>query len=260
MLRTAVRPRWLLLLAVVLAASAGMARLGEWQLNRARESSRSAEVTRLGEQPVPLTSVVVPRAALKAEAVNRPVTASGRWDAGRRVLLPGRELDGRRGLWVLTPLVLADGSAVPVVRGWVASPADAPIVDDTASAAPVTVTGVLRVPEPRFDTLPGTDLGLPPDQLPRIDVTELVKRWPYPLVDAWVQAESQTPAAPAAIRPVPVEATSGGFAWRNLSYALQWWIFAACGLFLWWRLVRDDHQRRAAADPSDPDPDPKEAP
>jgi hypothetical protein len=38
-------------------------------------------------------------------------------------------------------------------------------------------------------------------------------------------------------------------AWQNLSYALQWFVFAGFGLFMWWRLVRDDHRgtlRRAA--------------
>ena len=37
MLRTALKPRWLALLVVVLVAAAVMARLGEWQLGRARE-------------------------------------------------------------------------------------------------------------------------------------------------------------------------------------------------------------------------------
>jgi hypothetical protein len=33
--------------------------------------------------------------------------------------------------------------------------------------------------------------------------------------------------------------------WRNLAYAVQWWLFAAFGVFMWWRVVRDDHELRS---------------
>ena len=44
------------------------------------------------------------------------------------VFVSGREHDGQDGYWVVTPLTVdgADGSALPVVRGWVADPAEAP--------------------------------------------------------------------------------------------------------------------------------------
>lgn len=243
MLRTALRPRWLLLLVVVVVATAGMARLGQWQLDRARESSRSAERERLSAAPVDISTVIRPQQAIPNDGIERPVTATGRWDGARRVLLPGRSLEGRTGLWVLTPLVLADGSAVPVMRGWVPSAED-PAASAAETSETVTVTGVLLPPEPRLDTAPGTDLGLPADQIPRIDVVELVKRWPHPLVDAYVHLRTASPDAAPAPTPVPLEARSDGVSWRNFSYALQWWIFAAFGLFLWWRIVRDDHLRR----------------
>jgi cytochrome oxidase assembly protein ShyY1 len=38
-----------------------------------------------------------------------------------------------------------------------------------------------------------------------------------------------------------------GLAWRNLAYALQWWVFAAFALVLWWKMVRQDALERAAA-------------
>ena len=28
-------------------------------------------------------------------------------------------------------------------------------------------------------------------------------------------------------------------AWRNLLYALEWWVFGAFAAFVWWRFVRD---------------------
>ena len=33
---------------------------------------------------------------------------------------------------------------------------------------------------------------------------------------------------------------------QNFGYSIQWWLFSAFGLFLWWRVVRDAARRRAA--------------
>ena len=51
MLRTALKPRWLALLAVVLVAAAVMARLGEWQLDRARDQGERDRVARPPRTP-----------------------------------------------------------------------------------------------------------------------------------------------------------------------------------------------------------------
>jgi cytochrome oxidase assembly protein ShyY1 len=42
---------------------------------------------------------------------------------------------------------------------------------------------------------------------------------------------------------VPESEPPSGFALQNLSYALQWWLFAGFAVFFWWRLVRDAHER-----------------
>jgi DNA-binding transcriptional regulator of glucitol operon len=34
---------------------------------------------------------------------------------------------------------------------------------------------------------------------------------------------------------------------QNFGYTIQWWLFSAFGLFLWWRVVRDAARRQAAA-------------
>jgi DNA-binding transcriptional regulator of glucitol operon len=44
---------------------------------------------------------------------------------------------------------------------------------------------------------------------------------------------------------------------QNFGYSIQWWLFAAFGLFFWWRLVRDAARRaEIAADPSLAEPVP----
>jgi len=240
-LRTALRPRWLALLAVVLLAATGMSLLGQWQLDRARERGAEAETAR-DARVRPVADVLRPRRTFPGEAAGARVVARGEWDGGRQLLVAGRELGGRTGFWVLTPLRLADGSGVGVVRGWV------PAADDPAAAAPsgpVAVTGRLEPAEPPAQRAPGQGAGLPAGQLDRVAATDLIAAWPYPLLTGYLVAESQAPpaAAPAPV-PVPSSAPETGLAWRNLSYAVQWWAFALFGLFFWWRLVRDDNAGR----------------
>ena len=229
---------------LVLVASSAMALLGQWQLNRAREHRREpaeqAERAREQAAPKPVEQVLAPRQTFPKDGVNTRITATGAWDPAHRLLVRDRELNGRNGFWVLVPLRLADGSAVPVIRGWVASPSDpaavAPVGDD------VQVIGLLQPSEPPSQRAPGQGSGLPADQVERVAVTELVTLWPYPLITGFVVQQSQTPATGPAPIPVPAPTSDPGLDLQNLSYAVQWWLFAGLGLLFWWRMVRDDHR------------------
>jgi cytochrome oxidase assembly protein ShyY1 len=189
---------------------------------------------------MPVQQVLAPRQTFPRDRVNTRVSAVGDWDPAHRLLVRGRELNGRNGFWVLVPLRLADGSAVPVIRGWVAS------ASDPAAAAPtgqdVQVIGLLQPSEPPSQRAPGETGGLPADQVDRVAVTELVNRWPYPLITGFVVQQSQVPATGPAPVVVPPPTADSGLDLQNLSYAVQWWLFAGLGLFFWWRLVRDDHR------------------
>lgn len=243
-LRTALRPRWLALLVLVLVAASVMARLGEWQLSRAREQGAAAQQTQVERPPVALTDLLRARQTFVAGAADRRITTSGSWDPARQVLVGGRVLDGVDGVWVLTALRLSDGSAVAVLRGWAASDVDPAVSAARLPAGTVAVEGVLRPGEPAAARRPGEVSGLPAGQLDRVATTELVQRWPYPLLNGYVLLTDARPAGLAPLpRPVPVRSSpDAGLDWRNVSYALQWWLFAGFGLFMWWRIVRDDHR------------------
>jgi cytochrome oxidase assembly protein ShyY1 len=247
-LRTALQPRWLALLVVVLVAAIAMALLGRWQLDRAREHGKEpverAQRAQARAVPKPIGQVIAPQQTFPKDAVNTRVTATGRWDGAHRLLITGRTLNGRTGFWVLVPLRLADGSAVPVVRGWVAS------VSDPAAAAPsgdATVVGFLQPSEPPVSLAPGASTGLPADQLSRISAPDLVNAWHYPLISGFVVQQSQTPATAPAPAVVPPPSAAGGLDLLNVFYALQWWLFALVGLLFWGRVVRDDHLGRLGA-------------
>jgi cytochrome oxidase assembly protein ShyY1 len=190
------------------------------------------------------------------------VSARGSYDGARQLLVAARRQNGATGWWVMTPLRLADGSAVAVVRGWVARADDAAAAPGALPAGPVVVTGLLRPTEPPEDRPPGATSGLPAGQIDRVDGTQLVRLWPWPLLTGYVVLTDQRPAsgrAPAAVPPFPEG--SGGLALQNVSYALQWFIFAGFGLFLWWRLVREDarslrRREHPHDDPADALPEP----
>jgi cytochrome oxidase assembly protein ShyY1 len=250
-LRTALKPRWLALLALALVLATGMAFLGQWQLDRAREHSHARAIEVAASRPaVELPSLLRPRQSFTTGAADRPVTVSGTWDRTHQLLVADRYLSGAKGWWILTPLMLADGSAVPVVRGWVASTTDPVVTLQTPGT--VRVAGVLRPSEPPIDREPGRTSGLPEGQLDGVDLTELVQLWPFRMITGYVVMTAEEPSRSAAPVLVPPTAPSNrSVAWQNLSYALQWFVFAGFGLFMWWRLVRDDHRgvlRRAAAE------------
>jgi cytochrome oxidase assembly protein ShyY1 len=254
--RTALKPRWLALLAVVLVAAAVMARLGEWQLDRARQKGERDRIRAAQAQPpVPLTSLLAPRTAFPESAADRRVSVRGSWDGQRQLLVPGRRLGDATGLWVLTPLRLPDGSGVPVVRGWVPKAGDAAADPKALPAGSVDVTGVLQPSEVVADLNPGDASGVPTGQVALAAAPLLVQHWPYPLVTGYVVQTAVSPTGPTAPAPVPPSTGQSGLALQNLSYALQWWLFSAFGIFFWWRIVRDDHQGRLRAAHQTDEPD-----
>ncbi len=254
MLRTALRPKWLALLALALALASGFAWLGSWQLDRSRtESTERALRAEAARTPVPLTEVLVPQQALAGEAGTATVLVDGDLDADLARLSPRRELEGRSGAWVVVPVEVGTGGGdvarLPVVLGW----QQQDVLPDLASGA-VSLTGVLRSSEAPSGP-PAGDVGLE-----TVSTADLVNLWGAPLYSAYLVA-SPADAVAAGLEPVPADPERGGFGFdlQNLSYAVQWWVFAAFAVFLWWRLVRDDHldrQERDAEPDVDPDADP----
>ena len=116
---TPVLRRWVVLLASV-AGVLLTARLGIWQIDRGRQKLvLQAEIEQRSSLP-PLGSMQLARDADGAAAQHyRRIPLSGRWLAERTIYLDNRQMDGRPGFFVVTPLLLAPGDAVLVQRGWV---------------------------------------------------------------------------------------------------------------------------------------------
>lgn len=239
-----------LLALVCVGFAAGM---GVWQYDAFQER-RAAEQRDLTEKaPVPITDVLGPDDPFPTAGLGRPVEVRGTFLAGGTVLVTDRDgADGEPGRWLVTPLSVgaADRPAVPVVRGWV--PADTTI-DDVPSppAGEVDLTGWLQPTE----AAEGGDTSPEEGVIAHLRVADLVQLLDgQDLYGAYVVAREPLPADAeagvdaATLDQLPAAGRFTGL--RNILYAIEWWVFAAFAVFLWWRHVRD-----ATAEPLDAGPD-----
>jgi surfeit locus 1 family protein len=154
------RNRFVMITLAAIALALLTARLGVWQLSRAAEKNAlQAATLQQARQPVldGLPSDTMPAAALH----HRRVQLQGRWSATHTVYLDNRQMNGRQGFFVVTPLVLADGRAVLVQRGWL--PRDVNertrIDDAPAPAGEVRIEGRIAPPPARLFEFEGVDTG-----------------------------------------------------------------------------------------------------
>src|SRR6185369_5426877 len=132
-------------------------------------------------------------------------TVAGHYDASHEILARVRSLNDTVGFEVLTPLVLTDGTAVLIDRGWLPATSDLATEGPVVPAAPsgdVTVVGRVHAPESRADTPEPFAGGL---AVRRIDPSRMAVDIPYPLYGGYVTLNTQTPAADPAFTAIPAD-------------------------------------------------------
>ena len=236
-MRTLLRSRrWIAFTVLVIVAITAFGFLSRWQWQRAEEerTARIAWATQEASSRVPLAEAIAdPREWM-------PVRVSGQFDPDSTVLVRQRPLDGRNGFWVASALDTEDGR-VWVVRGWI------PV---TGSA-----TGAVTAPEPPDGTVvidarvrvpPATDATEPTD-LPTGQVSGLIpSRLGADITSVYLEATASEPTDPQVTRlPAPaIDET------QNISYALQWLVFAAVAITGWWYFLRREAREDQALAPS----------
>jgi cytochrome oxidase assembly protein ShyY1 len=240
-LRTALRPKWLGLFAVMVGLVVAFVELGAWQLDVARSRSAADAVERSAAQaPSPLQDVLRPHQPFRSDLSVRRVTVDGAYADGQ-VLVGDRRLDGRTGWWVVAPL-RTEGGTIGVLRGFVTDPNAAP----PPPSGEVHLAGALAPGES-----PAERTDLPPGRLGAVDLSVLVQQWPGDLDNAFVFATAESgagiPTDLGLTRVPPPPPVPEGLTWRNAAYALQWWLFAAFAVFMWFKMVRDAHLTEEAA-------------
>ena len=234
----------LALVLVGIAVALGLWQYGAWQAHR---DAQAADLT--DAAPVPLDDVIGPDDPFPGTKVGQPVTVSGTWVPGGSVFVSGRERDGQDGYWVVTPLAVGgpDSAALPIVRGWVAHPDDAP-PPPTGSAE---LDAWLQPPEGTGEV----DQDPTDDVLPQLRIADIIQHVDQDLYGAYGVAEEPEPGLEkASLEQLPDVGALTSI--RNLLYAIEWWFFGAFAAFIWWRWVTET----TATDAEDEDvPDPSRA-
>lgn len=224
---------WVVTLAtgVTMAVTAS---LGFWQLDRAAQKSRLQEQIEQQGQLSAWTADDLLLANDLQAGLHRPVQVRGRWVQGANLFLDNRQMDGRVGFFVVTPLRIAGSDrAVLVQRGWVARDftdrGRVPVVptpDDD-----VRLTGRLAPPPGRLLQL--GEVGSGPIRQ-NVDIPALAREFGVPLLDASIL---QTGASGDGLQRDWPRVTAG--VEKHHGYAFQW--FGLCTLagllYVWFQFI-----------------------
>lgn len=240
---TAARWRVVVVTLAALATALLTARLGWWQLSRAAEKNALRDaIERQAGQPALQGLPAGPIDATTAAALHhRPVTLSGRWAATHTVYLDNRQMGGWPGFYVVTPLVLADGRAVLVQRGWMPrDPQDRTRLNLPPSApGELTLSGRIAPPPARLFAFDGTETGRIRQNL---DLGGFARETGLRLVPLSVLQTA--PAGNDGLRrdwPRPATGVH-----KHYGYAFQWFGLSALVVFLyvWFQFVQPRRRQR----------------
>ena len=233
------RPR-LLPTVATLAAIALFVTAGQWQ--RGRMEQKEALRAQFDA-----ASAMTP-AALPADTTDwiqwryRPVAAEGTFDAARQILIDNRIENGRVGYHVVTPLLLADGRALLVDRGWIAAGetrAQPPMAPPPAG--PLTVHGRVNIPASNYVELArAAPVGVVWQNLDPARFASATGLHVLPII---VEQTIPIGTSDTLVRNWP--APDFGIE-RHRIYMVQWFLFAAtaAGLWLYFNLHRARRKQR----------------
>jgi surfeit locus 1 family protein len=237
---TPARRFWIVTLATVLTMAI-TASLGRWQLQRADQKlTLQAEMDTRAALPV-WTEADLLQAEVPRTAWHRPVRLRGEWVPQASVFLDNRQMDGRPGFFLLTPLRLAGSDrAVLVQRGW--TPRDfidrSRTPDVPTPGGEVTLEGRLAPPPAKLYEL-GESAPGPIRQ--NVELAAMASEYRLDLLDGSVLQTSD--AGDGLSRQWPRVETGVD---KHYGYAFQW--FALCVLaavlYLWFQFISPRRKRK----------------
>jgi cytochrome oxidase assembly protein ShyY1 len=158
-----------------------------------------------------------------------PVAATGEFVASRQILIDNKVHGGRAGYDVVTPLVLADGRAVLVDRGWVPQLGSrSQLPDVSPPSGVVTVKGRIELPsssylELRRETPSGA-------LWQNLDPGRYAAATGMRVLPVVIEAADASPPDDGLLREWPLPDFG---AERHRIYMVQWYAFGALALGLW---------------------------
>ncbi|MEX0864325.1 MAG: SURF1 family protein [Acidimicrobiia bacterium] len=228
MLKDLLRPKWLTATLVVIALASVFVRLGIWQLDRleGRIAANAVGERRLSAPVVDLADLLAETGKDLETNAYRRVVAVGVFDPQSEVLIRSQVHLGTAGFHVITPLVLEDGTAVLINRGWVPLTLDTvPVSQAPPPDGETTVEGwveLSRERPPLGPTDPETGRLV---SMSRVDIERIQDQVEYSLAPVYLVMTGERGVLPAPVSP-PTFDDNG----PHLGYAIQWFGFAIIGI------------------------------
>lgn len=223
--------------------------LGYWQrtLWKDRADSQGLVYAKMDAKPASVDTVDPVGHEVSQAQQWVSITATGHYDTAQQFAVRNRSQNENAGWYVVTPLVLPDGTAVLVNQGWIqasnsdvsstAMPALPPVPSGT-----VTVTGYLQPDESTALTRITDDTAkLPTGEIALITKVDLQSRVPYALRDGSIQLISSSPANTSASAAQAIPAPSYDNT-MYIAYMVQWWVFAVVMPITWLKLLHREKQ------------------
>ncbi len=238
---------WLIGIAALLGIAVAVS-LGQWQWGRGQQRLALQAAVAQRQALPPLAPEALLRGAGSPELLHRPVTLRGQWLPRYTVYLDNRQMQGRPGFYVVTPLRVSMPSAsggvvVLVERGWV--PRN--FVDRTqvpavhTPAGEVAVQGRIALAPAKLYEFGGNEAG-PIRQ--NLDLAAFRLETGLALIDGSVQQTGQPSEGLLRDWPIPAAAAD-----KNFGYAFQWWALGGLIfiLYVWFQFIgpRRRSSRRA---------------
>jgi len=220
---------------LLVAACAGLAGLGFWQLQRAHEKQARYQAFDDRQSAPPLEFDSIASQAPLSDSLWRRVTLSGHY-LDLYVVLDNRISQGRPGYEILSPFVSDGGRTVLVNRGWVPLPDNrATLPEMLAPADPTTISGYIG-PEPTVgidleDSAAQAEIMSPQVfRVQRVKVPGVESLLDRPLWPGIVYLDGNALGALTIDWQLPGDGSA-----RNRSYAVQWFAMAIvlAGIGLW---------------------------
>ncbi len=241
-MRWLLSPRWVAAHVVVLVVAVVFVSLGFWQLRRLEEKRTINAVgeSRFEAGPTPLDDLLGSVGDDLDSLEYRRTTASGEFLPEHEVLIRSQVHQGHAGFHVITPLLVGEGRAILVDRGWVPLVLDqVPVTEALPPEGIVDVGGWIRPSQQRPALGPRDPAEGRLVTMSRVDIDRIQEQVPFELEPVYIsmlgeQVEGQ-PLLPAA----PEFDDEGS----HLAYAIQWFAFTLVGIVGYLALIRKSSMR-----------------
>ena len=214
-------------LAAVIVCTLG----GFWQFGSYENRQGAAADDARRDGVVDITQLWSAGDPMTTDLQNRTVTVNGEFaDSADQIWVTGAATRGD--VWLVAPFQVAGSdAALMVVRGKQSA------VSAQLPAVPAGLTKLTVVLQP---SLGGAE---PLDDrrvTSSITVASLLNELPFQLWSGYgVITDGAAPQTGGQLVDPPDPDVSWTVGLKNLAYALQWWVFAAFSVFMWWRMISE---------------------